>query len=194
MNNTFFRYIAYSLAFFVVDRIINKNGSKNSSNKNTYINVPSFKGIVEVKHYLSGRIRLYIPLLKDNLAAKETLINQLSKIEVIQLKDINILTGTILLTFDIQKIKPMLVVGIIVKIMGLEDSIDNSGESLVKKEINNFKSSLNLAVYNKTNGILDFNSIITLGLLTSGIYSCVKNPAARPSGISYLWWAYSTIK
>lgn len=174
MNNTFFRYIAYSLAFFVVDRIINKNGSKNSSNKNTYINVPSFKGIVEVKHYLSGRIRLYIPLLKDNLAAKETLINQLSKIEVIQLKDINILTGTILLTFDIQKIKPMLVVGIIVKIMGLEDSIDNSGESLVKKEINNFKSSLNLAVYNKTNGILDFNSIITLGLLTSGIYSCVK--------------------
>lgn len=194
MNNTFFRYITYSLAFFVVDGIINKNGNKNLNNKNTHINVPSFKGIVEVKHYLPGRIRLYVPVLKDDLAAREVLINQLSKIEFIELKDINIFIGTMLLSFDIQKIKPMLVVGIIVKLLGLEESINNSEESLVKKEINNLKSSLNLAVYNKTNGILDFNSIITLGLLASGINSCVKNQGARPSGISYLWWAYSTIK
>lgn len=45
MNNTFFRYITYSLAFFVVDGIINKNGNKNLNNKNTYINVRVLRGL-----------------------------------------------------------------------------------------------------------------------------------------------------
>ncbi|MFL0195470.1 HMA2 domain-containing protein [Clostridium sp. WILCCON 0269] len=194
LNNAILKYILYSLAFFAVDGIINKNGSKNLGYENTYANIPSFKGVLEIRHYMPGRIRLYIPVLKENLEAKEVLMTQLSKIEFIEIKDINIFTGTILLNFNIKEMKPVLVIGIIIKLLGLEHSIDDNKESLIKKEIDNLKNSLNLAVYNKTNGVVDFDSVITLALLISGMKSCIKNSQVRPSGISYLWWAYSTIK
>ncbi|WP_330655557.1 HMA2 domain-containing protein [Clostridium tyrobutyricum] len=53
------------------------------------------------------------------------------------------------------------------------------------------KDSVNLAVYDKTNGIFDFKSILTLVLIAVGITTYIKRPESLPNGINYLWWAYS---
>ncbi|WP_341479978.1 HMA2 domain-containing protein [Clostridium tyrobutyricum] len=49
------------------------------------------------------------------------------------------------------------------------------------------KDSVNLAVYDKTNGIFDFKSILTLVLIVVGITTYIKRPESLPNGINYLW-------
>ncbi|WP_341484222.1 HMA2 domain-containing protein [Clostridium tyrobutyricum] len=56
-----------------------------------------------------------------------------------------------------------------------------------KKEIDTLKDSVNLAVYDKTNGIFDFKSILTLVLIAVGITTYIKRPESLPNGINYLW-------
>ncbi len=66
---------------------------------------------------------MYVPLLKNNLKLTELLKNQLEKIGSIKMKDINTTTGTILLNFNEKDMKPVLAIGIIIKLLGLEDKI-----------------------------------------------------------------------
>ncbi|WP_341480251.1 HMA2 domain-containing protein [Clostridium tyrobutyricum] len=85
--------------------------------------MPNFKRVLEIRHYFPGRLRLYVPLLKNNLKLTELLKNQLEKIGSIKMKDINTTTGTILLNFNEKDMKPVLAIGIIIKLLGLEDKI-----------------------------------------------------------------------
>lgn len=194
MSNAILKYLVYSFGIWAVNEIIDKPKSHENGCKNMKSNVPSFRGMLEVKHYLPGRIRLYMPILKNNKEAENVLIHQMTRIQFIKSLKINVVTGTILINYDENEIKPILLMGIVIKLLGLESEINKEPESLVKKEIVNLKDSVNLAIYDKTKGIFDIKAIMLLGLFISGINKCIKDPKVTPGGITYLWWAYSYIK
>ncbi|KAJ53577.1 hypothetical protein BD780_001308 [Clostridium tetanomorphum] len=194
MNNSILKYVLYSLSIWAVNEVRDKANLSGNNKKNLKSNIPSFRGILEVKHYLPGRIRLYIPLLKNNKEVEDVLFTQLTRIDSIQSIEISLVTGSILIHYDESKIKPILLMGVIIKLLGFEQEINKEPESLVKKEIMNLKDSVNLAVYEKTKGIFDIKAIMVLALLVSGINKCIKAPNMSPGGITYLWWAYSYIK
>ncbi|WP_330655558.1 HMA2 domain-containing protein [Clostridium tyrobutyricum] len=85
--------------------------------------MPNFKRVLEVRHYFPGRLRLYVLLLKNNLELTELFKNQLKKIDSIEIKNINTTTGTILLNFKEKDMKPVIVIRIIIKLLGLEEKI-----------------------------------------------------------------------
>ncbi|WFD09928.1 HMA2 domain-containing protein [Tepidibacter hydrothermalis] len=163
-----------------------KNKKNNITNK-----VPSFKGILEVRHCITGRIRLYIPILKNNEEIKSIIMDQLSKINLITNIDINTITGTVLLNYDNEKIDPMIIVGIMIKILNLEQEIEKTPKSKIEKEMIELKSSLNRAVYEKSQGIIDGKTTLGLSLVLFGIYRLRKNPTIMPSGMTLMWWVYS---
>ena len=164
---------------------------KDHSKENNLL--PNFKGILEVKHHIPGRIRMSCPNLKNNKDKSSDLINVCDKIPGIISTRINQTLGTILIEYDTNVLHPTLIMGIILKVMELEDSINKNPTSLIGKESTNIADSLNRAIFEKTNGILDLKSFIMLLLGGYAVYDINLRPGVRPSGYTCLWWVYSTL-
>lgn len=155
--------------------------------------LPNFKDILEVKHSIPGRIRLQCKVLKDDLQGKQALLNTFSKIPGITEITINPCIGTILIKYQEEVIQPMLIIGIVLKVLGLEDEAHNENRSLITKESAEVLNSLSHTIYEKTSGILDLKSSVMLLLGTYAIYDIKTRPGVRPAGITCLWWLYGLI-
>lgn len=155
--------------------------------------LPNFRGVLEIKHSLKGRIRFYIPVIKNNKELKSLLISQLSKIEAISSFEVNSLIGSLLINYNAKKIEPMIIIGILIRLLNLEKAIERQPESTAKKEIDNFISSLNMAIHEKSNGLIDLKTSISLILFIMGIYKMKQKSDIIPGGLTLLWWAYSNI-
>lgn len=178
------RYFMYSLGFIGIKKALQKEKST--------IEVPSFRGVIEVVHKLEGRVRFKIPVLKGNKELCDELESQLNKISHIQSVETNYVTGTLLIKYG-QEIEPTLIVGILIKLLGLEDQVQKPPHAAVTREFRNIKSSINLAIDEKTRGLLDLRSVFFLVFMALGITKIIKNPTLKPAGFTYLWWGYSLV-
>ncbi len=165
--------------------------SKGKENKKS--NLPNFKGILEVKHYVPGRLRLSCQSIKQNPDACNILIDTCNKIPGINKITINECIGSILIEYDFNTLEPVLIIGIVLKILDLEKEINQNPKSLVSKESINIADSLNRTIYEKTNGIMDFKSMVFLLIGAYSIYDIKARPEIRPCGYTCLWWVYSSL-
>lgn len=153
--------------------------------------LPNFRNILEVKHSIPGRIRLQCNPIKENLELKDVLINTFSQIKGVNEISVNSLIGTILVRYDKNSMDAVLIIGIILKILGLDEEVENTNKSLVTKESKEILNSVSHAIYEKTNGILDLKSSVMVFILAYAIYDIKTRPGLRPAGITCLWWLYS---
>jgi hypothetical protein len=170
--------------------LMTKERAKKDSTKN---NLPNFIGILEVKHYIPGRMRLNCPILKGNDAGEVALVETCKKIPGINKVNVNKYIGTILVEYDLNNLEPVLIMGIVLKVLGLEEQVKQSPKSLVDRESVNVAESLNRAVYEKTNGILDLKSMAMILIGGYALYDIKARPGIRPGGYTCLWWVYSTL-
>ena len=184
MNSKIVDFILLSLA----GKIIGDLMSKNDFTKKNKSNLPSFKGVLEIKHSINGRIRFYIPMLNNNEEAKEPLIGQLSRVSAIKVVEVNTITNSLLVVYDEKAVDPAVLIGVIAKLLGLEESLTKKPEALVTRELKNMKEAVNMAVYEKTSGLLDIKSIITILLVVSGFVIVRRNPLSLPNGYTLLRW------
>lgn len=189
MSNRIINFMLLSLAGKLIGNVVT---NKNVTNKNS-MKLPSFKGVLEIKHSMSGRIRFSIPLLKENEEAKQVLVEQLSKVPAISKLEISLITGSLLICFDEKVVDPAILIGAIIKILGLEDQIGNRPEALATTELKNIKESINMAIYEKSNGILDGKSLFILLTLISGVKMIKGNPTLLPNGYTLLRWGATGI-
>lgn len=150
-----------------------------------------FKGVVEVKHAIPGRIRFAIPLLKNNQEGCDKLKKQLVKADVIKEISINALTGSLLMVYDKNRTDETTLTGVVVKLLGLEDQVEKSPLSNIGREINQVMKTMNTSIYEYSNGMVDLNNLVTVTFFTMGAYSLIRNPRMLPSGLSLLYWAYN---
>lgn len=155
--------------------------------------LPSFLGIIEVKHYVKGRIRLLIPILKDNKEGGDALLADLKKLP--QLKSIRLttLTGSLLLEFDEKQISAATIVAILIRLLRLESEIEKQPQSLVLGELGMMQKAINRAVFEKSKGIFNINSLLFLGFSGFGIYQFFHSKMKFPPALSLIWWAYNIL-
>jgi hypothetical protein len=181
------KYIIYSLGMKAIQSIISKD--KRASKVSATI--PSFRGVLELKHNIPGRMRLHIPRLSDQSSSEALL--QLEKVDGIESLDINTHIGTVIIRYKEEKISPALIAGIIIRILGLEEEINNKPKSKALEEMKSLNESLNMSIYEKTNGLVDFNSLLVISLLVVGARKTITS-YRRPSGVDYLWWSYLLLR
>lgn len=70
----------------------------------------------------------------------------------------NYITGTLLVNYG-DEIEPTLIVGILIKLLGLEDQVQNQPDSTITREFRTVQESVNLAIDEKTHGLLDLRSL-----------------------------------
>ncbi len=150
-----------------------------------------FRGIVEIRHAIPGRIRFYIPALKMDMEKGKLLEQQLLKADAIDQVKVNPLLGTVLIKYKSDKIDEMTLTGVLAKLLGLEKELDKTPRSILGQEVSKVLKSANSSVYEQTDGLLDLNTAITLSFLSLGIWSILTKPYILPAGISLVYWAYN---
>ncbi|MDQ0151075.1 HMA2 domain-containing protein [Eubacterium multiforme] len=189
MNNKYVKFLLLALTTRALDKFLKQDNKKNKNS----LNLPSFIGVIEVKHSIKGRVRLHIPILKQDKNARIFLLDQLKRVEALKYIEINKITGNIIIKYDQDKINPQLLIGIIAKLLKLDNEILKKKESVVTKELSNMKEVVNLAIYNKTKGMLDGKAIYIILVLILGIKGIRNMPRVLPNGYTMLRWGYNAI-
>ena len=164
-----------------------------SGKKKNNVNVPDFIGVVEVKHSIKGRIRYRVPRLKGDNTLADYITSQLSKVKFISHVEASAVTGSLLINYDYNQIDPNMLTAAIVKLLSLEEELNKKKDALVTRELSNMKEVLNLAVYNKTKGILDIKSIYLIAVMIFAIRGIRTAPRMLPNGYTMARWAYKEI-
>lgn len=154
--------------------------------------MPSFYGILEVKHRLPGRVRLQIDSLKGNEEVSKYLEEKLKSVNGIDKISVNSLVGSVLVKYDEKIIEPMFLIGIILNILGLEDKVFEKKSGTLHSVMKETVDMLDLTIYNKTKGILDLKTVIALFFMGYGFKKVRQNPI-MPNGVNLLWWGYNLI-
>ena len=152
--------------------------------------LPDFYGILEVQHYIQGRIRVKIPSLIQDYDGMNSLKEQLVKLNGIKEVSFNLILGTLLIKFDENVIEPMMLLGVILNICGLEEEVFSKKNGVVSSTVSEVLRAVDVTIYNKTKGILDIKSVIGSVFSFYGIKKVRQNPI-MPNGINLLWWAYN---
>lgn len=181
-------------ALLLMNAFNRKNRDKDLSggNEGNNLKLPSFKNALEVKSSIPGRVRFYAPVLVGNIEATNIFIDQISKISVIKSCRVNTLTGTIVMVYDHEQLDPQTLEGAVIKLLGIDKSIDEGRVSEVKKFSEKIFAAVNNGLYDFTNGLLDVKSLASLSLLAAAIFDLRRYGGGRTPGYATLcWWSTS---
>ena len=154
--------------------------------------LPDFYGIIEVQHYIKGRIRLKVnSLIQDDEKAKE-LVGKLASLNGIEDISVNTLIGSVLIKFSEEVVDPITLIGAVLSILGLEEEVFDKKNGKLFSGMREVIESIDFAIYNKTKGILDLKSTIALLFIINGIRKIRQNPI-MPNGVNLLWWGFNII-
>ena len=149
----------------------------------------SFYGIIQVKHYQNGRLRLQTEILKDNEELKEEFLHNIRRISGINSTKVNSITGSILIYFDEKVIESSFLYLIVLKLLHLEEEALKNKPGKLKKMIRQAFEALDMAVYNKSKGYLDLKTLTAGAFIFYGIKKLKMTPKL-PAGATLLWWAF----
>ena len=157
--------------------------------------MPGFcTGPVRTVHALPGRIRFRVPALADDENGRDLIKTKLGGAIGVASVEISPVTGSVLLLYDEAEVQPGLLYAAIVKLLGLEDEVENPPPPIVVRELKTAAKSLNRAVYEKTGGVVDLWTGLMLGLAGYGIRQAMVDPArAWPAGFTMVWWAVNAL-
>lgn len=154
--------------------------------------LPDFYGILEVQHYIKGRIRLKVNSpIQDDEKAKE-LVGKLASLNGIEDISVNTLIGSVLIKFSEEVVDPITLIGAVLSILGLEEEVFDKKNGKLFSGMREVIESIDFAIYNKTKGILDLKSTIALLFIINGIRKIRQNPI-MPNGVNLLWWGFNII-
>ena len=151
--------------------------------------LPNFYGIFEVKSLTKNRLRIEINKLKNNREEIDELTENLKKISVIKNFKIIQSLGSLTIEFDDSQIDSQFMLGIILKLLNLDDELLKDRKGKIKDTFLNLGKLADITIYNKTKGLFDAKTLAGTILLIYGIKK-FKNEMFLPSGATLIWWAY----
>ena len=122
----------------------------------------SFYGIIQVKHYQNGRLRLQTEILKDNEELKEEFLHNIRRISGINSTKVNSITGSILIYFDEKVIEGSFLYLVVLKLLYLDEEALKNKSGKIKELLKQVFESTDMAIYNKSKGYLDLKTLTAL--------------------------------
>lgn len=151
-------------------------------------------GPIQVAHALPGRIRFFIPALRNNQERMKDGIEQLSSLEGIDSVTSSAISGSLIVRFDQERVPPPLLFAAIARLLELEKELEKPVTAGVLREIRQVGGSINRMLYDETHGMVDLRTLAVGGLLLLGGRKLLTEKwATMPTGLTLLWWAFNLI-
>ena len=157
--------------------------------KHNLMKLPSFRGVAEVRSSLPGRMRLYIPAVSGAYEQAAQMKAQLEGTGVIHQVAVESRTGSVLVRYDESKVQAAVVLGAVLKLLGLEEKVKTAPSSKVQEGIQLLLSAVNQGVLDATNGLLDVKTLAAGALTVAALRSKTQKGWAAPGAMTLLWWA-----
>lgn len=154
----------------------------------------SLIGVLELHHFLPGRMRYYAPGLKGEHRKCRDIEIQMHRIEGIRGVHLNALTGSLLVEYDPKSIQPDFLFSILIEFLGLQEELERTPIPLIQRELHSFGKAVNRAVYERSAGIIDIKTLLPLAMMVIGIRSIMTYGLQYPSGLTLIWWAYHSLQ
>lgn len=153
----------------------------------------SFGGLLDVSHSIDGRLRVRSEQLKSEKLGQLVMI-QLTKIDGITMVKPTSVTGSLLVEYDCTKIDKELLIGAIIKLIGLEEQMLMLQSSKIYDEIQHANHALNQAMLDKTAGFMDVKTLLPMSFIGMATYKILSTgQVTTPSSVTMLWWAYNSL-
>ena len=123
--------------------------------------LPSFKGILEVRASIPGRMRLYVPSL----------------------------SGSMLVCYDERKVEAAVIEGAVIKLLGLDAVINGKQKSRMESGLHTILDAVDRGVMGATNGLMDGKMLAGTALSVLAIREWRLAGLAVPGAMTLLWWA-----
>lgn len=157
--------------------------------RHNWMKLPSFCGVAEVRSSLPGRMRLYIPAVSGACEQAAQMKAQLESTGVIHQVTVEPRTGSVLVRYDESQVQAAVVLGAVMKLLGLEEKMKTVPSSKVQQGIQLLLSTVNQGVLDATNGLLDAKTLTAGALTVAALRSKAQQGWAVPGAMTLLWWA-----
>lgn len=149
----------------------------------------NFYGVIQVKHYQTGRLRLQTDMLKENLELKQEFLNNMQQLSGIDTVKVNSVIGSILIYFDEKVLESSFLYLVVLRLLHLDEEALKNKPGKVRTLLKQAFEAVDMAIYNKSKGYLDLKTL-TAGIFAFyGIKKLRKVPEL-PAGATLLWWAF----
>ncbi len=160
-----------------------------NSPKHNLMKLPSFRGVAEVRSSLPGRMRLYVPAVTQEPALTEQMVQQMESTGVIHQVKAEPRTGSVLICYDESKVQAPVVLGAMMKLMGLDGKVKTAPASKVQEGIKLLLNAVDQGILDATDGLLDAKTLTAGALTVAALRSKTKYGWAAPGAMTLLWWA-----
>lgn len=162
-------------------------GSK--SQGHNLMKLPSFRGIVEVRASLPGRMRLYVPSIAEAPERAAEAKRKLESTGAVRLVELTPRTGSVRIEYDEAQVQAAVVEGAFIHLMDLDARINAPEASRVEENLRALGRALNHGVLEASHGWLDARMLAGSALTLAGVRGIVRDGASTPGGLTLLWWA-----
>ena len=149
----------------------------------------NFYGVIQVKHYQNGRLRLQTDILRENVELEQEFLNNMRQLSGIDSVRVNSVTGSILIYFDEKIIESSFLYLIVLKLLHLEEEALKNKPGKIKVLLKQTFEAVDMAIYNKSKGYLDLKTLVAGIFAFYGIKKLRKFPEL-PAGATLLWWTF----
>lgn len=158
------------------------------------LKLPSFSGVAEVRACIPGRLRLYMPAIAENAGAAQAMKAQLESTGAIREVRLNPRTGSALFLYDPEKVEAAVVEGAAIKLMGLEDGINQPPVSRMEKGLRTLWDAVDHGVMEATGGLMDARMLAGSALTAAALRGLAVNGVTGPGALTLLWWAANVFR
>ena len=163
--------------------------ASSSGDARNRLKLPSFRGVVEVRASLPGRIRLFIPAVADRAQAAQRMKQQLESTGAVRQVQLNARTCSALVLYDPAQVEAAVVEGAIIRLMGLDEAVKKRPVSRMETGMRTLWESVNHGVMEATNGLMDARMLAGSALTAAALRGFMANGATLPGAATLLWWA-----
>ena len=151
--------------------------------------LPSFKGILEVRASIPGRMRLHVPSLSGSMDQAEQAREQLLGTGVVHRVELEPRTGSMLVCYDERKVEAAVIEGAVIKLLGLDAVISGKQKSRMESGLHTILDAVDRGVMGATNGLMDGKMLAGTALSVLTIKEWRLAGLAVPGAMTLLWWA-----
>ncbi len=183
--------ISKTLGGILIGMIYSNTMFKSMKKPSISLGIPD---VIEIKHSIPGRVRFHVPCMKNNTESKSKLLSTMKSVSSIEKISIDTLTSSILISYKEDEVSEEILLGALIKLLGLEEIIENHKDPVILSEIKRFNESLNYSFFKKTKGALDFNTLLPLMFIFFGLKKIyIKKGDVSANPYSLLYWAYKSL-
>lgn len=154
-----------------------------------WMNLPSFRGIAEVRASIPGRLRLYMPAVGNDPEAAARMKSQMEETGAVHSVTVNPATGSVLFLYDEKQVEAAVVEGAAIRLMGLDEAIRRQPVSKMEKSLRTLWDGINHGIMETTSGWMDARMLAGTAVSIAALRSLLAQGAVLPGGITLLWWA-----